>query len=60
MGYRKVGCLEQCWYIIQCWLRLKLHKTKEDQKKGSASVTNRGPGCLQAAGAFLFYAGILI
>lgn len=29
----KHAYLEQCWYIIQCWLRMKLHKTKEDKKK---------------------------
>lgn len=24
MGYRKVGCLEQCWYIIRYWVREKI------------------------------------
>ena len=33
MSYRKVSYLEQCWYIVQCWLRMKLQKTKEDKKK---------------------------
>lgn len=32
MSYRKVGYLEQCWYIVQCWLRLKLHETKEARR----------------------------
>mgnify|MGYP006916069180 CR=1 FL=1 len=31
-GYRKVGYLEQCWYLIRHWLRLKFHKTKEDKR----------------------------
>ena len=28
MSYRKVGALEQCWYIIRYWFREKFGKRK--------------------------------
>lgn len=31
MGYRRVGCLEQCWYVFTCWLKSKF-KRKDVQK----------------------------
>lgn len=31
MGYRRVGCLEQRWYVFTCWLKSKF-KRKDVQK----------------------------
>lgn len=28
MGYRRVGYLEQCWYVISCWLMSKIRRRK--------------------------------
>lgn len=36
MVYRKVGCLEQCWYIICFWMKEKCQNFKnkiQDIKK---------------------------
>lgn len=30
MSYRKVGTLEQCWYVLKYWLREHFRKRKCD------------------------------
>lgn len=28
MAYRKVGYLEQCWYILKCWVKQTFKKSR--------------------------------
>ena len=38
MSYRKVGTIEQCYYIISGALRIKFRKLKKKRKKGDANA----------------------
>lgn len=33
MGYRKVGYLEQCWYVVKYAISTKLQKLKQWRRK---------------------------
>ena len=41
MGYRKVGALEQCWYIIRFWVGEQCKKIKNKMKAKIKSIFER-------------------
>ena len=41
MGYRRVSCLEQCWYIIRFWVKEKIKNLKDRFKNRNKNIITK-------------------